>query len=68
MPFLTEHQTCTKQVVFFFGRGGEEGGTGDGEGEKGGEGRCVCVVVCVRGKGFFFVSTVSDLRNCAAKR
>ena len=52
------------QTSGFFGGGG----TGEGEGEKGGEGRGVCVVVCVRGKGFFFVSTISDLRNCAAKR
>ena len=37
------------QISVFLGRA-----TGEGEGEKGGEGRGVCVVVCVRGKGFFF--------------
>ena len=41
--------------------------TGEGEGQKGGEGR-VYVVVCVRDRVSFFVSTVSDLRNCAATR
>ena len=53
------HQTSG----FFFG-GAREKGKGRREGRGG-----VCVWLCVcAGKVFFFVSTVSDLRNCAAKR